>query len=220
MLQVANGQAYWAETLMTKKKVLWDWSQEEFEQKTELIQLWKTTFFHCHWQLGRISQKSLWWGGFSSKWLFIEVAFHQSSFSSKQLFIKCSQKWLIHQMNEWLVSMKWQQLFIFFSIHQKHSKTCPYGYSMKSRFDEKPLWWKAALMKSRFDEKPLWWKAASTKSCPTRVFVLGKFLFSIVKQGSNQGILTEGKRLRTVNLLAPTCLVVLLYIYKLFWASM
>ncbi len=33
------------------------------------------------------------------------------------------------------------------------------------RFNEKPLWWKAASMKSRFNEKPLRWKAASMKSC-------------------------------------------------------
>ncbi len=52
--------------------------------------------------------------GFSSKRLFIKAAFHQSSFSSKRLFIKVafhwipmgwlfikpSQKWLIHLINE------------------------------------------------------------------------------------------------------------------------
>ncbi len=34
-------------------------------------------------------------------------------------------------------------------------KSHPHGYSMKSRFNEKPLQWKAASMKSRFNEKPL-----------------------------------------------------------------
>ncbi len=98
-------------------------------------------------------------------------------------------------MNEWLHSIKWQWLFIFWLIHWMQSKTCPikpadcrskhksglcilvqelwlfkvsqhfyathlawsqgwllvcqpYAYSMKSRFDEKLLRWKAALMKS------------------------------------------------------------------------
>jgi hypothetical protein len=149
------------------------------------------------------------WSGFSSKLLFIEVAFYGSGFSSKRLFIKPCQKWLIHQMDEWLHSMKWlfielcqkwlihrmdewlhsmkwQRLFIFCSFHWKHSKTCPwflwlnysifyvelcfiidsfiqwmshfylgsmkshhYRHSMKRRFNEKVLRWKAAWMKSR-----------------------------------------------------------------------
>jgi hypothetical protein len=36
--------------------------------------------------------------------LFIEAAFHQNGFSSNQLFIEPSQKWLIYSMNESLLT--------------------------------------------------------------------------------------------------------------------
>jgi hypothetical protein len=59
------------------------------------------------------------------RWLFIEMPFHRTAFSSNRIFIKPSQRWLIHQMNELLHTMKWQWLFTFWLIHRKYHKTIP-----------------------------------------------------------------------------------------------
>jgi hypothetical protein len=77
------------------------------------------------------------------------------------MYIEGSSMGVIHRR---LLSPKRQLL----GLMKSHFDEKPLWWKaalMKSRFDEKPLWWKAALMKGHFDEKPLWQKAASMKSC-------------------------------------------------------
>ncbi len=115
------------------------------------------------------------WSTFSSKRLFIKAHFHRSActsfaFSSKRLFIEVK---VAHSLNTWVnasFSMNCPILLvlIYSSLYgglcigissfirwMSHlwvglMKSHPITYSMKSCFDEKLFWWKAAPSKTMY----------------------------------------------------------------------
>ncbi len=98
------------------------------------------------------------WGG---------VAFHRSSFSSNahrggfSLNLHISGSFIknvgIDSFFWWMSHLVWKILFDekLPSIHQNYTFVHSMNEPLVLSFDEKPLWWKAALMNSCFDEKLL-----------------------------------------------------------------
>ncbi len=106
----------------------WNWNSTKLE--------WRGIFFPngTEFKQSRASLKSnlTWWGGFSSKRLFIEMAFHQSG-----IFIETA----FHQSG---ISLKW--LFIKAAFHQS-------VFSLKRLFIKAAFHWNDFSLKQFFIEK-------------------------------------------------------------------